>query len=63
MVEQPYRGSCGDGRIKTVFICRLGEMVCKVVDEAKTTRKFELGYPLYVRMVLVMELGSEEVLE
>jgi hypothetical protein len=63
LVEQPYRGLLGDGRVETVFICRLGETVCKVVDEAKTMRKFKLGYSLYVRMVLVMELDSKEVLE
>jgi hypothetical protein len=38
-------------------------MVCKVVDEVKTMREFELRYSLYVRMVLIMELDSEDMLE
>jgi hypothetical protein len=63
LVEQPYGGSRGDGRVETVFICRLGEMVCKVVNEAKTTCEFKLGYSPHMCMVLVMELDSKEVLE
>ncbi len=63
LVEQPYGGLRRDGRVKTVFICRLGETVCKVIDEAKTMRKFELRYSPYVRMVLIMELNTKEMLE
>ncbi len=38
-------------------------MVRKVVDEAKTRRKFKLRYSFHMRMVLIIELDTKEILE